>query len=153
MCSPILTLLRGDKMSQISLPIIAFIMFFSFTIPGVVIAQTDAEGFNVLQTPADFPDYVVVPRIDLNPFGMSTLNTSTLSARTEPKSNLVVNQTREKNQGEETLAADVTHGERNNITFHRLPLRTSNRFYTWVDENGVITVTNDPDSVPSGYRQ
>lgn len=140
-------------MSQISLLIIAFIMFFSFTTPGVVIAQTDGEGVNVLQAPADFPDYIVVPRIDLNPFGMSTLNTSTLSARTEGKSNLVVNQPREKKQGEETLAVEVSPGERSNITFHRLPLRTSNRFYTWVDENGVINVTNDPDSLPSGYRK
>ena len=140
-------------MSQISLLIIAFVMFLSFTILGAVIAQAQGEEVNVLQTPADFPEVIVVPRVDLDPFGMSTLDRSTLIVRREEKSNLVVNQPREKEEAEETVSVEVAPNQPSNITFQRLPLRTNNKFYRWVDENGVIHVTNDPDSVPSGYRK
>ena len=140
-------------MSQISLLIIALGMFFSFAIPGVVMAQAQAEGVIVLQTPADFPEVIVMPRVDLNPFEMSTLDRSTLVVRREERNNLVVNQPREKKQAEATVSVEVAPGEPSNITFHRLPLTTNNRFYRWVDENGVIHVTNDPDSIPSGYRK
>ena len=139
-------------MSQVSLLIIPFIMVFSFTISGVAISQTDGEGFNVLQTPADFPEVIVMPRVDLNPFEMSTLDRSTLIVRREEKSNLEVNQPAKKRQVEET-AIELSPGEQNNMNFQPLSLKTRSNFYRWVDENGVINVTNDPDSLPSGYRK
>ncbi|MGH7901170.1 MAG: hypothetical protein ACRENZ_05470 [Thermodesulfobacteriota bacterium] len=132
--------------------LIACLLVFSFTIPGVVIAQTNDEMANLLQAPADFPEYIVVPQEDLNPFGISTLDTSTLSARTGEKSNLEVNQPAKKRQVEET-AIELSPGEQNNMNFQPLSLKTRSNFYRWVDENGVINVTNDPDSLPSGYRK
>jgi hypothetical protein len=140
-------------MSQISLLTIAFAILCSLTIPGAVVSQGQGQGVAVLQTPADFPEVVVRPLVDLNPFEMSTLDRSTLTVKREERSNLVVNQPREQEPPQETLSVEVSPGEPSNITFHRLPPRTSNRFYRWLDENGVIHVTNDPDSIPSEYRR
>jgi hypothetical protein len=92
-----------------------------------------------------------VPLENLDNFGLSTLEPTTLGKRTERTSNLEVNTLRENigegEQSEETAEVVILESS-SRETFIPLPERTSGRFYTWVDRDGVINVTNDPDSVP-----
>jgi hypothetical protein len=84
---------------------------------------------------------------------LSTLTQSTIGIRTKRLSNIEINQPREKKQLEETTLAKFFPEEPRSTTYFSLPPSTGEKFYRWVDENGVVHVTNKPDSVPFGYRK
>ena len=156
-------------MRQMSLSIILFIMTIS--VSGAAIAQTTGGGFSFtpqlnfitnpqnLQPPAevvsplDFPQPIVVFPQSLDNFGLSTLNTSTIGVRTKRLSNLEINQPRGKEQPVETTVAKVFPEEPRSISYLPLASSTSKKFYRWVDEDGVMHVTNKLDSVPFRYRK
>ena len=175
-------------MGQLTL-ITAFVMFFYVFSHGVF-AQTAQTTDNsettsqtetppqVNNTPQSQPNYPVIdnngivhPTEDLNPFGMSTLGSSTdsglrkegstLSTDTKRRSNLEVNKPREKKATEEqTVQEDSTFDtgveESTEDPFESASSLSSGRsgnLYKWVDKNGVLHVTNDLGSIPSEYRQ
>ena len=144
-------------MGQGSLIFIALIMISSLIPTRVGITQTTDEGADTLQNlpppvlPPNFSSYIVVPQEDLNNFGMSTLRPSTLGTRTEEINNLKTNQLRERGEMMEE-ATEVIAPEESNVEFIPLPQKTRDRFYMWVDKDGIINITNDRDSVPSKYR-
>ncbi|MGH7889773.1 MAG: hypothetical protein ACRENF_04405 [Thermodesulfobacteriota bacterium] len=140
-------------MIQIPFLIVFFVAVLSFSFQGLVVAQTIEREISPLESPADFPDFIVVPREDLKPFALSTISTSTFGKTAKNISSLEVNQSREKETTRQAFAADISSEdvESNNTKFLPLPLSTRERFYKWIDENGVINVTNDPNAVPRKY--
>ncbi|HEX3036112.1 MAG TPA: hypothetical protein VHT73_13500 [Thermodesulfobacteriota bacterium] len=150
-------------MGQISLILIIIALIFSFNTTKSVTAQTVSPRADVAQAPSFpilppvFSTYPLIPLGDLDNFEMSTLDQSTLGARTERRSNLTVNPLIERvvinNQQveERTAGADSIPAEPE-MELVPLPSRTTEKYYTWTDEDGVLHVTNDSDSVPSKYR-
>jgi hypothetical protein len=129
-----------------------------------------SQAPDVLQGQPDFPDYIVAPRDNLNPFGLSTMSGSkdvdyrgsvgTLGTTTKRPSNLEVNSPKEQipeegadksNQGSEDsfIEADIVNQ----------PPPSSSRkhkevsIYRWTDEEGVLHVTNDLGTVPPKYQE
>ncbi len=175
-------------MGQITL-ITALVMFF-FVFSQGAFAQTGESANSsetapqtdipsqVINTPQSQPDSpiidnsgIVYPRENLNPFGMSTLGSSTdsgfrkegstLSSGTKRRSNLDVNKPREKKILEEETVQEETIFDAGNDESVEEPVESasslssgkSGNLYRWVDKNGVLHVTNDLGSVPSEYRQ
>jgi hypothetical protein len=124
---------------------------------------------DVLQGQPDFPDYIVAPRDNLNPFGLSTMSGSkdvdyrdsagTLGTTTKRPSNIEVNSPKEQipeegadesNQGSEDsfIEADIVNQ----------PPSTSRKLkqesiYRWTDEEGILHITNDLGTVPPKYQE
>ena len=170
--------------------ITVFVMLFYVFSQGVV-AQTAESADNsettsesqtetpsqVTNTPQSQPDYpiidnkgIVYPRENLDPFGMSTLGSSTdsglrndgstLSSGMKRRSNLDINKPREKKViEEETVQQETTFdaGIEGSVEEPVEPAPSlssggSGNLYKWVDKNGVLHVTNDLGSIPSEYR-
>lgn len=128
------------------------------------------------QQPSDYPDYIVSPKEDLNPYGMSSIGESTtgsefregagtLGTTQKRPSNLDVNkQNQEKRKEQKETTADQT-GEKatpeTEIDYEAAypsekytdvksgPVKT--KIYKWTDDQGVKHVTNDLGSVPPQY--
>ena len=150
-------------MGQISLIIIILTLIFSFSATGSVMAQTVNSGTDLFQTqpfptlPPVFSSYPMIPLEDLDSFEKSTLVPSTLGAKAERRDNLTVNTRIGRfvlnSQQVEGRSAEVDFiPSEPNVELIPLPSRTSEKFYRWNDEDGVLHVTNDLDSVPSKYR-
>ena len=145
--------------------------------------QAQPQGPDVIQGQPNYPvidnSGRVYPYEDLNPFGLSTLgpgdneyNTegSTLGTTLKGKSNLEVNQPRERKQpgvtneeetvsgGEETTgeggegAVEVIPEESSEVLTPS-PLSKTSGFYKWVDKDGVLHVTDSPGAVPPEYQK
>jgi hypothetical protein len=118
----------------------------------------------VIQGESDAPWYYYWPDENLNPFGMSTLGTegggSTFGKSTERPSNLQVNPAMQDLQNQENfdnvtnkVPLEDTLSPQESISISA-PSSTGAKkgpIYKWVDENGVIQVTNDLGSVPTKY--
>jgi hypothetical protein len=154
-----------------SLVIIAAVFF---SLSGYVLSQSTEGapdgGSAVNQPPAviqgesDAPWYYYWPDENLNPFGMSTLGTegggSTFGKSTERPSNLQVNPAMQDLQNQENfdnvtnkVPLEDTLSPQESISISA-PSSTGAKkgpIYKWVDENGVIQVTNDLGSVPTKY--
>ncbi|HSE84324.1 MAG TPA: hypothetical protein VLB01_07235 [Thermodesulfobacteriota bacterium] len=140
--------------------------------------ETPSQVSNSPQTQPNYPVIdnkgIVHPTENINPFGMSTLgsstdsgfrkDTSTLSNNTRRRSNLEVNKPREKKVLEETqeetdleeTTFDTGMEEPIEEPVEPAPSLSSGRsgnLYRWVDKNGVLHVTNDIGSIPAEYRQ
>ncbi|HSE83866.1 MAG TPA: hypothetical protein VLB01_04910 [Thermodesulfobacteriota bacterium] len=150
-------------MGQISLLVIILTLIFSFSTTRVVIAQMVTPGTGIVQAPSSpvlppvFSTYPMIPLENLNNFELSTLGPSTLGERTESRSNLTVNPLIERvainTQQVEGRSAEVDFiPSEPNVELVPLPSKTSEEFYRWTDEEGVLHVTNDLDSVPQKYR-
>ena len=141
-------------MGQISLIIIILTLIFSFSATGSVMAQTVNSGTDLFQTqpfptlPPVFSSYPMIPLEDLDSFEKSTLVPSTLGAKAERRDSLTVN----TRIGRFVLNSQQVEGRSADVELIPLPSRTSEKFYRWTDEDGVLHVTNDLDSVPSKYR-
>ncbi|HLE26274.1 MAG TPA: DUF4124 domain-containing protein [Thermodesulfobacteriota bacterium] len=145
-------------------------------------AETQPQAPNVIQDQPNYP-YIdnsgrVYPYEDLNPFGLSTLgpgddeyNTegSTLGTDIKRKSNLEVNQPRERKQPEATNEGETVSGgeetaveggeeavevipEESSEVLTPSPLGKTSGFYKWVDKDGVLHVTDNPGSIPQEYQ-
>jgi hypothetical protein len=179
---------RRKKVGQITL-ITAFVMFFYVFSQGVFAQTAESADSSettspteappqVINTPQSQPDSpiidnsgIVYPRENLNPFGMSTLGSSTdsglrkdgstLSSGTKRRSNLDVNKPREKKVIEEETVQEETTFDAGIEESIEEPVESatslssgkSGNLYKWVDKNGVLHVTNDLGSVPSEHRQ
>jgi len=126
-------------------------------------------------SPAEFPDYIVRPSEDLNPYGLSSLGTTTeegaindaagslgSSSGSRP-SNLEINksiQDKKLKEQEEAKAQEVGQQQPETIQEEAIEYndvsnsRSKNRsgMVKWVDENGVQHITNNVGSVPPQYR-
>lgn len=118
----------------------------------------------VIQGESEPPWYYYWPDENLNPFGMSTLGTegggSTFGKSTERPSNLQVNPPMQKQGQEEENVDDLnnnapvedTLSSEESISVGSPSAPAKKRpMYKWVDDNGVIQVTNDLGSVPTKY--
>jgi len=131
-------------------------------------AQTQPQS----QQPSDYPDYIVKPKEDLNPYGMSSLGESTtdtsrdaagtLGTGASRPSNMELNKeiqgkrkeqlkegTKEEGNGTE-IDYETAYPTKENYTDVRsTPVKT--KIYRWTDDEGVTHVTNDLGSVPGKY--
>ncbi len=137
-------------MIRIPFLIVFSITVLSFLFSGLIVAQTNDREISLLESSVHFPDFIVAPRENLRLFELSTISTSTFGKTTKGLSNLEVNQPREKAAKERAFGGDTPSEdvEPRNVNFFPLPLNTTEKFFKWIDENGVIHVTNDPDAVP-----
>jgi hypothetical protein len=120
----------------------------------------------IIQGESDAPWYYYWPDENLNPFGMSTLGNdeggSTLGKSTKRPSNLQVNPPMQEEMPDENNIDDVTNTknisdedtlspqESISVGSPSTPAKKG-PMYKWVDDNGVIQVTNDLGSVPTKY--
>lgn len=147
--------------------------------------QTDGTGQQAPQPvppsqsqteqPSDYPEYIVRPKEDLNPFGKSSIGESTtgseyregagtLGTTQQRPSNLDINkQLKEKGKkkaGESVESAepseteveidyDTAYPTGRTTDVKKQPSKTG--IYRWTDDEGVIHVTNDLGSIPPKY--
>jgi hypothetical protein len=118
----------------------------------------------VIQGESDAPWYYYWPDENLNSFGMSTLGNdeggSTFGKSTRRPSNLQVNPPLQEQMRDEENVDDVTNkvpledtlSSQESISISA-PSTGAKKgpMYKWVDDNGVIQVTNDLGSVPAKY--
>jgi hypothetical protein len=110
------------------------------------------------------------PQKDLDVFEMSTLGNSglkqrktesTLTGPTKRKSNLEVNKPREKKESDEAFtetevsSIGESRGEEvgessEEVTYSSLS--GGSKLYRWVDDKGILHVTNELGSIPAKYR-
>lgn len=84
-------------------------------VPGESMSQTAPAPAPGAPAPPDFPQYIVTPRDDLNPYDLSTMQKTegidyrqgagTLGTTTQPSSNIEVNQALQKSKEERQKAA------------------------------------------------
>lgn len=48
-------------------------------------------------------------------------------------------------------SSQITVKNFHDLEYITLPKNTIEKYYKWIDENGLLNITNDPDSVPSKY--
>ncbi|MGI9535301.1 MAG: hypothetical protein ACR2NW_10165 [Thermodesulfobacteriota bacterium] len=123
--------------------------------------------------PDAFPDYIVRPSEDLNPYGMSSLGTSTedgyregsgtLGTKTtgrpsnrdvnkkyeEKRAKNKANENKQQTQSIEEIEIEDTSAVEN---FSSTPKSGNSNMIRWVDEDGVTHITNNVGSVPAKYR-
>lgn len=157
--------------------------FFSLLFAGFVNAQTTGGGDidspsspatsggdgDVIQGGTDFPDYMVYPREDLNPYGYSTMQKSsetnyrtdygTFGTKLTQPSNIELNAPRrveEEQKPESDLEGEGTPidfvGEDTPVIDSSFLDEPTTRLYRWVDDEGVLHVTNDFGKIPQKYH-
>jgi len=128
---------------------------------------------NTQPPPESFPEYIVKPSEDLNPYGLSSLESSTgneyregagtLGTKLDGRpSNREVNKRAEEkraenqsnknpqqNQAVEEIVVDDDVAVEN---FSGTPSSGSSSMIRWVDDQGVTHITNNIGSVPAKYR-
>ncbi|MBI4228775.1 MAG: hypothetical protein HY693_03530 [Deltaproteobacteria bacterium] len=117
----------------------------------------------IIQGESDVPWYYYWPDENLDPFGMSTLGNeggSTFGKSRERPSNLQVNPPIQEQRQDEVNVDDLTSNipvedtlsSQESISIIR-PSTSAKKgpIYKWVDDNGVIQVTNNLGSVPPKY--
>ncbi len=155
------------------------LFLFLLIIPSFLYSQTAPV---TLPQPQDFPQYIVRPKEDLNPYGLSSLEESTVPKEDKPsttfgvdqkvKSNIEVNEEllkrrkekeKEKEKKGEETQSDVGEVESFKTDFEagyefsrdqqKGTTRTFGKtgIFRWVDENGVIHITNNLGAVPKEY--
>jgi hypothetical protein len=154
---------------------------FYFSVPGYVLSQSTGsvpdvgDGGNqsptgasqqpaVNQGGSEPPWYYYWPDENLNPFGMSSLGNegggSTFGKSTERPSNLQVNPPMREQMQDEVQGDDLTKNPAIEDTLRSeepISIGTPSAavkkgpIYKWVDDKGVIHVTNDLGSVPPKY--
>lgn len=124
--------------------------------------------------PGVFPEYIVRPSEDLNPYGLSSMDSATgidyrkgegtLGTRIDRKSNAEVNKAiseRKKqlraNEEESSENSGVERGSEdidNEIGYETLSPSSSSgkKLIRWVDDKGAVHITNDVGTVPQKYR-
>lgn len=171
-------------MDKLSIPAIYLILsvfiLFSLhsyaqdTVPSAPSAQTP----DVIQTPPDFPEYIVTPREDLNNYNLSTMTESkgidyrdgvgTLGTTEERRSNLEVNaelqrkrqeiektkrKPKEEKKPESQEKASAGNSAPSQDSGEKVFSPGVKRgLFTWTDENGVLHATNDLGHVPIEYQ-
>lgn len=132
-------------------------------------------------TPPDFPQYIVTPRDDLNPYDLSTMQkstetgyrqgTGTLGTTPERSSNIEINEALSKSRQERLKASQKQAAEEEAEEAAGLEAAPSapdqaagptrddlatpgvrGSLFTWTDENGVLHATNDLGQVPIEYQ-
>ncbi len=128
------------------------------------------------QPAPEFPDYIVRPSEDLNPYGLSSLGTTTedgaindpsgsLGTKTTNRpSNREVNEsikdkkqqkTEQKNAQQVKQQSSDTVVEEEVIQYNEVSTsrpKNSKGMIKWVDNEGIVHITNNIGSVPPQYR-
>ncbi len=151
--------------------------------PLLVFAQSTAPAApapEIIDTPPDFPEYIVTPREDLNPYDYSTMDKSTetyqregagtLGTTEERKSNVEINEALKKKKAEREKAKekpkakpDSDKTDRDDMSAAPAPegVDTGEKvlspavrggLFTWTDQDGVLHATNDLGQVPIEYQ-
>jgi hypothetical protein len=101
---------------------------------------------------------IVLPFEDLNLYQDSTMDPTTLGRRIERKSNVELNEPREKNRSEvrepevSERASQTQIEEESEPTFAPLSPRMSTPIYIWTDKKGITHFTNLIKYVPLEFR-
>lgn len=124
------------------------------------------------EQPSDYPEYIIRPQEDLDPFGGSTIGGSTtgpdyregagtLGTTQKKPSNVEVN--RELIEKRKKKLQDQAESEKPEIDYETAypsggyeDLRRSapkTNLYRWTDDDGIMHVTNDLGSVPPEYME
>lgn len=139
---------------------------------GISFGQDDPS-----QPAPDFPDYIVRPSEDLNPYGLSSLGTTTeegaiddaagsLGTTTSNRpSNRDVNKAIADKKAQEAEKEKANQSERSQdqtevieeeeIDYRDVSssrVKGSSNMIKWVDDKGVVHITNNVGSVPPQYR-
>jgi hypothetical protein len=160
------------KMVKLFLVNLVIIAALYFSLSAYVFSQStegqsttsDSEQPAIIQGESEPPWYYYWPDENLDPFGMSTIGNegggSTFGKSTERPSNLQVNPPMQEqipddeNVYDETtnIPIEDTPSSQESIStgFPSTPAKKG-PMYKWVDDNGVIQVTNDLGSVPTKY--
>lgn len=137
----------------------------------VVPPQTPANPSPNVPNSAAFPSYTVTPTEDLNPYGLSSLDSSTeksyrsgpgtFGTNTKRATNAEVNKDRiEKKKAELEQAQDQVNNDQqitsSGIERENRPRNVSSdykktKLISWTDEKGNVHVTNDIGNVPQRY--
>jgi len=144
-------------------------------------AQQPSSGSQetvIIQEESQPPWFYYWPQENLNPFGMSSLGEnsggmgseagSTLGTSSRRPSNLEVNPPRRNRQTNDVIPSDeellvappvdaapdetISNQFTGEIDSNLSPSEGSGKIYQWFDENGVLHVTNELNSVPIQYR-
>ncbi len=123
--------------------------------------------------PSSYPDPVIKPSEDLDPYGNSTLGTGTgegsrkdLSNFVKPSDSLPSNkeinaEIQRKRKEAQKDVNKVNTGSYNSYTPRDYSYKSSSspsksgkksKFFRWVDERGVIHITDNASAVPSRYK-
>ena len=127
------------------------------------------------QPEPDFPEYIVRPRENIDPFGMSSGKTSTLKSyregagtlgtKTERRSNSEVNkkiterkeQTKEYDQEKENENPAGTPKTKNQDVQYESVKKSSHKgkskMYRWTDDQGNVHISNEIGAIPVKYRE
>lgn len=141
-----------------------------------------APGPDIVNTPPDFPEYIVTPREDLNPYDLSTMDKSTetdyrdgvgtLGTTEERSSNIEINESLKRKKEEREKAKQESEKKpeegQNGSTTGGIDSAPAPRvdapkrdisspgvrggLFTWTDEDGVLHATNDLGQVPIKYQ-
>jgi len=123
-------------------------------------------------TPPDFPSYIVYPTENLNPYGLSDMRPSTESGNVngvgtlgqtiKRKSNIEINAPKEESVEQKDDNDQENSGNlstENQQLFEQQPdfspkvPRSSGRVFTWMDDNGMLHVTNDLGTIPPEHQK
>lgn len=171
-------MVRSDLIKSIMVSLI-------FLSPAMVYAQSTAPAApapEIIDTPPDFPEYMVTPRDDLNPYDYSTMEKTTetdyregagtLGTTEDRRSNIEVNEALKRNKAEREAAkqkskkkpdSESDKPDNNDLSAAPRPeeLDTGDKIlsprvrgglFTWTDEDGVLHATNDLGQVPIEYQ-
>jgi len=123
-------------------------------------------------TPPDFPQYIVTPSENLNPYGLSSMGSSTqgdyvngagtLGETVKRKSNVEINAPKEESMEQKDNNDQVNSGnlstenqqllEQQPDFSPKVPI-SSGRVFTWTDDNGLLHVTNNLGTIPPKYQK
>lgn len=123
--------------------------------------------------PSSYPDPVIKPSEDLDPYGNSTLGTGTGAGSRKDLSNFVkpsdsrpsnkeINAEIQRKRKEAQKSINKANtGSYNNYKYRNYSYESSSsppksgkksKFFRWVDERGVIHITDNDSTVPSKYK-
>lgn len=176
--------LRRILMDKLSVPAIYLILSALILFPLHTHAQDTAPSAptaqtpDVIQTPPDFPEYIVTPRENLNNYDLSTMTESkgidyrdgvgTLGTTEKRRSNLEVNaelkrKRQDREKAKQSPKEEKEYESQDKASAGNLaPSRDSGEkvfspgvkrgLFTWTDENGVLHATNNLGQVPIDYQ-
>ena len=158
--------------------IICTIVLFNTNALSQSAPSSGGEAPEVVESSPNFPDYIVTPREDVNPYSLSTMSKSTetnfregagtLGTDVNRQSNLEINASLEERRQERQKAAQSEaekEGQKEDVTIDSVPGSTQGSrgkkafspgvkggLFTWTDDQGVLHATNDLGLVPIKYQ-
>ena len=125
-----------------------------YTVIIYLLALTFSVNAQVTTQPLEPPWFYYWPTEDADNFQNSKLGTSSLGTgdRLQRRSNIEVNKQPEEAETPANQPAAIDTGiTEPSVNVNSRPV-SSSRLIKWTDDEGVVHVTNNPDSVPEKYK-